>query len=41
MTGPDGRLAQGLGQKNLAHAGVPHQQDMLVPAEELQREESV
>ena len=38
VTGSDGRLAQGLGQEALAHAGWSHQKHMLVPVQELQGE---
>ena len=37
----DGREAQGLRQEGLAHTGGADEQDMLVPGEELQREDSV
>ena len=41
VTGADGGIAQGLGQEGLAHTGGTHQQDMLVPGEELQGEGGV
>ena len=41
VAGSDGGAVQGLGQEGLAHTGGPHQQDMLVPAEEFQGENLV
>ena len=41
MSGADGGVAQGLGQEGLADAGGTHQQDVLVPGQELQGEDGV
>ena len=41
VTGADGGIAQGLGQEGLAHTGGTHQQDVLVPGEELHGEDGV
>ena len=38
VAGPDGSVAQGLGQEGLAHASRSHQQHVLVPGQELQGE---
>ncbi len=41
VTAPDGGEAQGLGQEGLADTGGSHQQDVLVPVQELQGEDGV
>ena len=41
VAGPDGGVAQGLGQEGLANAGGAHQQHVLMPGEELQGEDGV
>ena len=41
VTGADGGIAQGLGHEGLAHTGGTHQQDVLVPGEELHGEDGV
>ncbi len=41
MSGADGGAADGLGKEGLADTGGSHQQDMLVPVQELQGEDGV
>ena len=41
VAGPDGGVAEGLGQEALAHAGGSHQQHVLVPGQEFQGEGGV
>ena len=41
VTGAYGGIAHGLGQEGLAHTGGTHQQDVLVPVQELHGEDGV